>query len=585
MTVAQQGIPVIPELDSGLPRRMHPAAALILILAAVGHLVWGRLVWSEIPLQTDTGICAYFGGRMFDGAQLYRDLWESKPPGIFWTFALIEGLFGRGDDAALLWLDAVVTVGLCAVTFVAATRFASRGTALCAVCLLSVLLNHRILADWGNNLEKFVALFEMLALLLLLPHGKTGNPSVAGPDRVSSRLIAAGFCCGVALLFKQTAIILPIILIVCMLRGSQAIRIAPGKLRSFLLFAAGLALPWIATVIWLISNDALGGFWRQVVIHDVARASTAETERFQLARWDHWANVGRHLLLALAIFGPALAACVALVRRGSGSTAQSNASRPAGLSLLAAYAVLVTLVFTLAPFGYGHYLLQSLPAATILVAWLCDAGATATVRLARIVAIAAFLIGVLQLNDHFRFLSEPDCDARRAYAFISQRTSGLVQVVEEVSNADQSVMLWPADHAVNYYAKRRTQLEFCQAIDIFRGRVYLLDPPIPQVIDRLQSEPPDTIVDWTPIAVGRSSEGPSSGLTLLVPAGGYSLAEDPDPDHPYLEGRLLYPLKNWLRTNYGGQKRVANLCTVYYRGRPWRDWRDYLPGSEPILAD
>lgn len=564
---------------------MHPIAALILIFAALGHMVWCRLVWNEVPLQTDTGIWAYFGGRMLDGARLYRDLWESKPPGIFWTFAGVEGLFGRGSVTALLWLDAFITIGVCAVTFAVATRFASRSTALCAVCLLSVLLNHRILADWGNNLEKFVALFEMLALLFVIPQKALAGEASTDADRDRTRSFIAGICCGLAMLFKQTGVILPVLLIVYLARGDRTNHAVSAKRPVLFRFAAGVLLPWLVALIWLVSNDAISGFWRQVIVHDVARASTTDAERHQLLRWDHWANVGRHLLLALSVFGPALAACVTLAATPSSSSDETALARPAGLGIVAIYAVAVTLVFSLAPFGYGHYLLQSLPAAAVLLAWLCDAGPTATVRWARIVAIAAFLFGVLQLNDHFKFLSDPECDARKAYAYISRRTADLAKVTEGTSAPDQSVMLWPADHAVNYYARRRTPLEICQAIDIFRGRIYLLDPPMPQVLERLAAEPPEVIIDWTPIAVGRPSDNPSAPPELLVPAGGYSLAEDPNLNHAYVEGRLLAPMKEWLRANYGGQQRVDNLCTVYYRGRPWRDWREYLLNSEPILAD
>jgi hypothetical protein len=216
---------------------------------------------------------------------------------------------------------------------------------------------------------------------------------------------------------------------------------------------------------------------------------------------------------------------------------------------------------------------------------LCDAGSLPFVRAAKAVGLAAFVVGALQLNEHFKFLSDSNSDARKAYAVMSRYTQDMTQVLETRTTSDQSIMLWPSDHAISYYADRRTPLEMCQAIDIFRGRIYLLDPPLPEIIRWLQADSPDVIVDWTPVGVGPPTEQSNGQPELLVPAGGYSLAEDPNPDHQYAEGRELAPLKEWIRMNYGGQQRVANLCTVYYRGMPWRDWREYMARSEPILAN
>lgn len=566
--------------------------AWVLVLTSIGHLAWSRVIWGTIPLQTDTGIWAYFARRMLEGAHLYRDLWESKPPGIFWTFAILERLFGATSDRAMLWLDGAVTIGVCAATFCLARRFASRSTALWLVCLLSVLMNHRILADWGDNLEKFVALFEISALILLLPRPDqddvpANESSPNASNQMGRHFVLAGVCCGLGLLFKQTAAIFPALILTTILASPSTFNMGAHRRRAALRFVLGIAIPWLPTGVWLASQESVDQFIRQVVLHDMTRAASTDAEQSQLATWDHWANVGRHLLLALAILGPALAAIIAIFagQRKQDTFQDGNSSRrPRGLVLIAIYVNSVTLVFVIAPFGYGHYLLHSLPPAIILVAWLCDTTSTTCIRATRVIALIAFLFGVLQLNDHFKFLTDSNSDVRKAYAFMSNRINSLVQITKTRTTRDQSVMLWESNHTVNYYADRRTPLEFCQAIDIFRGRIYLLDPPMPEVIKKLQAHPPDAIIDWTPLVVRRSTTNPSGPPEILVPAGGFSLAEDPNPNHPRAEGRLLAPLKEWLRTAYGGQERVGDVCTVYYRGRHWRSWGEILEKSEPYIA-
>lgn len=584
---SSKGHPVLDDPRYRSARRGETWAVFLAILLAFAlfHLVISRLIWSEIPLQTDTGIWAYFAARMLEGATLYLDLWESKPPGIFWTFSAAEWLFGVGSDWALVWLDALVTVAVCGMTYLAARRVAGAGMALFAVCLLSVVMSHRVLADWGDNLEKFVVFFEMTASWLVVGSARARSASL--------RWLFAGLCCGLAAVFKQTGILLLVILVAGLAFDWRALG-GPRRGRASVLLLAGAAVPWVVVLGWLVSNGTMGGFWRQVIVHDVQRAASPELERARLLEPEHWAGVGRHLLLAGVLLGPALAALILRAGEKARSAAAAKAPRQSALPAIDVYfvyAILATLVFVLAPHGYGHYLLHAAPPAAVLLAWLASSRPSFSERpIVCAICLAGMLIGLWQLGDHFEFLLQPRCDARRAYKAIRERNDRLVDVVRDASTRDQSVLLWPADHAVNYYARRRTPLEMCQAIDIFRGRVRLLDPPLDVVVQRLMEDPPDVIVDWSPVAVERRVPGdPASPPELLTPAGGYSLAEDPNPNHAHVEGRLLAPLKSWLRKNYGAQSRVDDLCTVYYRGKPWRDWREYLlpparartPGPRP----
>lgn len=578
------------------------------LVGAAVHLIATRLVWGQIPLQTDTGIWAYFAARLLDGARLYGDLWESKPPGIFWTFAVVQRVFGVGGDRALLWLDAVVTVAVCGVTYATARCVASRGAATLAVSLLSVVMCHRILADWGNNLEKFVAFFEMAALWMIFrwASGRADDSGVASsqitrtpihglPTQAEesrpTRWLLIGLCNGLAATYKQTGILLLLILLVGIILRWRAIH-APRPGRAMMLLLAGAAIPWCIVLVTLLRDQSLSDFWRQVVVHDLQRATSAEHDRSQLLNAEHWAGVWRHLLMAGVLFFPAVVgACSSLaVRRRSGGVARApQHARPGAapeVSLITVYAVLATLVFVLAPFGYGHYLLQAAPPAAILVARAFDfawpsAGQIGSARrvssLPAVILILAILIGAWQLGEHLRFTLDSRCPPRRAYEMMRVRTQRLVTVVEESSSPGQSVLLWPASHAISYYAGRRTPLEMCQAIDIFNGRVRMLDPPLEEVIRRIEATPPERIIDWSPVDTEpEDPNDPTSPPVLVVPVGGFSLAEEPNPEHAHLEGRLLAPLKTWLRHNYGGQVRYRDLCTVYTPGLPWNDWQAYF---------
>jgi len=176
-----------------------------------------------------------------------------------------------------------------------------------------------------------------------------------------------------------------------------------------------------------------------------------------------------------------------------------------------------------------------------------------------------------------------------------------VQVVDQATEPDESVMLWPPDAAVSFYAGRRTPLESSNADVIFKGWLPRLSPEMPELIKRLQADPPDVIIDWSRIKVRVSSlptdgrppsptpggdgvptptelgagDAPVGEPLLLTSPEGFSLLEPPNDAHPRPEGRALAPLKRWIRANYGGQRREGP-AVLFFRVRPWRDWEDVL---------
>jgi hypothetical protein len=507
---------------------------------------------------------AYIGGRILDGALPYHDLWESKPPGIYYTFAVVEWLCGRGGDAAFLWLDAVLTAGVLASTYAAARRFASTPAAAGAVLLLSLVFCHRILADWGNNVEKFVALFETLALLLFL--GACPNP-LRGLKR---RWFGIGACCGAAGLFKQTGCLLFVLLIL-----AQAIAAARDRSRGAVhltrigLLILGAAGPWIPALAYMLWQGNFSGFWQQVVLYDLLRAGSADVERSRLATPEHWSQVWEAISLVLILFGPALIGLLTVAvdraRRHAAGEGESGVS--ARLPLIGVFWVVATMAFVVAPYGYGHYLLQAAPPAALLSAAALD-------RTRRRPRAGPWLAGMVfalfagggQLGDHLRFTFDKSYSLRNSYHQIAERTDGLVMLTRASSRPDQTVMLWPPDYAASYYAQRVTPLEASNSDVIFKEKIGRLSPPIDRLTTYLKSRPPDVIIDGTPVeAQSSAATQPRSPPRLLVPDDGTSFLDEPNEQHPALEGRLLAPLKRWVKENYGGRKRVGRYI-LYFHG-------------------
>lgn len=576
-------------------RRRRSLLAIVLVGLAVAHVVATRLSWSDIPMQTDNGIWAYNGWRVLDGALPYREIWDNKPPGIFYVFALVQRAFGVANDQALSWMDAVLSLAVFAITYVVSRRFASRVAAAGALCLLSLVFCHRVLADWGNNVEKFVALFEMTACFFVL----------RGLDRPGRwrDWLAAGVCCGLAGFFKQTGILFLAAATISMIiaPGAAPQQTRGGRRRMVAthigLLWFGAAAPWIVAVIWMCRAGIFDAFWHQVVWYDLVRAGATGHERSRLTDPAHWNQVFETVKLAAILLGPACLGAAFWFRArhpvgiptiastknapedscgitaGAGLT-QRHAALP---TVVVAYWLLTTLLYPLVPHGFGHYLLQAAPVAAILAAWLFDrAWAPGAGAFWRTATTIAMLIALWPLSDHLRFTFDPGCASRQAFRQLGDNTRSLAAIITANTEPDRTVLLWQPDYPASVYAQRMTPLESSNAIVIFMGRIKRLDPPMSQLLDRLRRAPPDVIVDSTPVRVRWPGvDGASRQPQLLTPAAGFSMAEPPDDQHERIEGRVLAPLKRWVRANYGGQRRIG-FCTFYYRGQPWRSWQDVL---------
>ena len=76
------------------PEDRHPArawllratAAVVLLIVLLALSV--RLFPTLIAQGRDSGIFAYTGWAVSEGAVIYRDVWENKPPGIYFVNAL-----------------------------------------------------------------------------------------------------------------------------------------------------------------------------------------------------------------------------------------------------------------------------------------------------------------------------------------------------------------------------------------------------------------------------------------------------------------------------------------------------------------
>lgn len=167
------------------PWRWLGGALVLVILRALPSL--------RYPLGRDQATYCVIAQGLLHGRLLYRDLWDIKPPGIFYIYAVIVRIFGP-----VMWSIGIVDILWLVAISICIFYFAKRylGAPAAAIAVVSNALWH---CSWGYihaaQSETFVTLFVFLAYFLLM----------SAKARNWRGNLAAGLLCGAAFWVKYNA--------------------------------------------------------------------------------------------------------------------------------------------------------------------------------------------------------------------------------------------------------------------------------------------------------------------------------------------------------------------------------------------
>jgi hypothetical protein len=156
----------------------------------------------RFPIGRDQATYCVIGRGLLQGQLLYRDLWDNKPPGIFYVYSLIVKVFGPVMWAVgvvdILWL---LVISVCIFYF--AKRYIGAPAATLAVVFNAVRHCRQGYID-AVQPEAFITLFVFLAYFLLLP----------GRPRLRLRYLAAGLMLAAAFWIKyNAAVFFPVVVL------------------------------------------------------------------------------------------------------------------------------------------------------------------------------------------------------------------------------------------------------------------------------------------------------------------------------------------------------------------------------------
>jgi len=203
------------------------------MVVALALAVWPTLSY---PLTRDQGAYAYIADLIRQGGVPYRDVWDLKPPAIYWMYSLSFSLLGR-SELAVRGFDVLYTLATGAFVYLLAQEaFSDRRIAIGSAWLYAFgyhwFLHYYSLA----NPESFMAPYLLVAAWGL---------SRGLRCRDLRCMLVGGFAGGLAFWFKPTAG-LTVLVLCCWLwvsafRGSDA-KISLGKATLALAVGAASAL-------------------------------------------------------------------------------------------------------------------------------------------------------------------------------------------------------------------------------------------------------------------------------------------------------------------------------------------------------
>src|SRR5215212_7624085 len=166
---------------------------------AVGLVLLLRVpTFFEPPYYGDEGVFAAVAARMLDGAALYTDAWDNKPPLIYLVYAAVLALFGP-SALAVRTDGALFAAGTALAVLAIARQVAGPRAALAAAAVFAVLSSTPLVEGTLLLTEAVAALPVAVGMLLVLVATEGEG---AARDR---RMALAGACFGLACCAKQVA--------------------------------------------------------------------------------------------------------------------------------------------------------------------------------------------------------------------------------------------------------------------------------------------------------------------------------------------------------------------------------------------
>ncbi|MBN1438548.1 MAG: glycosyltransferase family 39 protein [Anaerolineales bacterium] len=449
-------------------------------------------LFQRFPFR-DSGAFLYTGWRMQEGEVPYRDVWDHKPPLIYFINA--AGLTLGGGSAWGVWALEWISLGAACLL---AYRLLKQtfGPWPAGICLPLMLGAFFVLAMGGNLATEYALPMQFACLFLAAGMGDDR------PER--GRMFLLGILGGCLFLLKQNLIGIPAIVaayrILSSLRRKQGI----SALRETGYAAAGAALAFLPALGYFAVHGALTDLWDAAFRYNFFYAETGV------------AAAGKSVVRGLEAVSEAGFGILGWIGWSAGAWLWARGNgifRTSGGWLKAAlFALPVELLLAALPGRVEtHYYLSLLPAFSVFAAlalW-------ALLRGARFheLSFPARLAGAALLSAGLFAASAPAM-VTQAGACRANDYSDVTDYLRANSTAQDGVLFWGAEAGLNFATQRASPTRYAYLYPLYHSG-YAQEADAARFFAGVRADPPLWIVD---------TKNPVTPF-LEIPAGGAAQAE------------------------------------------------------------
>jgi len=307
-----------------------------------------------------------------NGAVLYTDVWDNKPPAVYWTSAL-GFLIGGDSYGGVIFLCALATVVALIAFFVISASVYFRGAAGVATILASFYITHGFFQGGTNRTETFLMAFELVAVALY----------VRGCARdVWWKWHLAGVCCGCAALYKQVGLAawgtLGLHTIILVILRDLSWRVG---LKRCLLLLGGMLIPVVAAAAVIVAQGSGEHAWFAIVDFNAGYFTAGNSSWTNLELNDYMLR--QHMTMALLL--PVLMCAAALIHsslwalrpkdRPPEIERQIRAFKPACPRYMLLFFIWYAVAYygaAVSPHYFEHYLLPTFPPMMLIAGYMIN---------------------------------------------------------------------------------------------------------------------------------------------------------------------------------------------------------------------
>lgn len=425
----------------------------------------------------DSGVFLYIGWRILHGEIPYRDIWDHKPPIIYYINAL--GLAISDGSRWGVWVIEFIVVLLAAyLSFRLFEKVFGKTSALVATFLW--LFNLVFLLLSGNLTEEYVLVLQFASLYLFY--------RLAEGQRKPYGFFVIGLLGGIAFLTKQTTIGIWVSIGIILLFQIFTKQNPKKRLSELALMTIGVFLVLAIVSGYFYFHNALSDFWDTAFKYSFIYSRTQSAgivdrlkNAFNLKYLSHYG------LFPIAVIGMVIFSFLRKEKRGSAQML---------LLYLAAIDVILELILINIPgHAYEHYYITILPALAVFCAFAISKinftpegeikGRKTPYRIAFLL-LALLSIGSIR-EYASNFLSQRDAYDAEAITYVQKNTSD-----------DDSVFIWGTQHAmVNFYSNRVSTSKYIYVFPLLRIG-YTSEDRILEFLDELDKGKPAMIINAEP---------------------------------------------------------------------------------------